>query len=226
MDNEEVNNQNDSEAEPEPEEEEDLNEEEEEEEDEIVGDVEDDAVDDVVVGDDEDDLEEDEEDEEDEASKAILPTSYTTDENSDTDSDEEDSDDESEDGDTFYTRIDNETKQKFIEAIHPEELQETEHDMNAASIILRNDLGDVLDERHQTYPFLTKYERAKILGLRITQLNKGAIPLIEYQSNIIDNHLIAERELKEKQIPFIIMRPLPNGKKEYWRLQDLEIIDR
>ena len=37
-------------------------------------------------------------------------------------------------------------------------------------------------------------------------------------------YLIAEKELNQKKIPFIIMRPLPNGKKEYWRLQDLEII--
>lgn len=217
MDNEEEeeNNQNDSEPE-EPEEPE-----EEEEDDELGDEEEEDELENELLDDEEGD-----DDDDDEVNKEVLPTVYTSDENSENDSDEEDSDDESEDGDTFYTRIDNETKQKFIEAIHPEELQETEHDMNAASIILRNDVGDVLDARHQTYPFLTKYERAKVLGLRITQLNKGAIPLIEYQSNIIDNHLIAERELKEKQIPFIIMRPLPNGKKEYWRLQDLEIIDR
>ncbi len=224
MDNEdeEVNIQNESEPEPEdePEEEdEDINDEEDD--DEVIGD----DLEDVPDGDEVEDVDEDV-DADDPQTKIILPTTYTSDENSDMDSDIDESDDESEDGDTFYTRIDNETKQKFIEAIHPEELQDTEHDMNAASIVLRNDLGDVLDARHQTYPFLTKYERAKVLGLRITQLNKGAIPLIEYQSNIIDNHLIAERELKEKQIPFIIMRPLPNGKKEYWRLQDLEIIDR
>ena len=28
------------------------------------------------------------------------------------------------------------------------------------------------------------------------------------------------------KIPFIVMRPLPNGKKEYWKLQDLAIIER
>ena len=114
----------------------------------------------------------------------------------------------------------------FIQSIHPEELHDTFHDMNAACVITRNDDQYIIDEQHQTYPFLTKYERARVLGLRITQLNKGAKPLVEYKSSIIDNHILAEQELQKKQIPFIIMRPLPNGKKEYWRLQDLEIIDR
>jgi hypothetical protein len=31
-------------------------------------------------------------------------------------------------------------------------------------------------------------------------------------------------ELKQKRIPFIIRRPLPNGGSEYWRVQDLEDI--
>ena len=32
-------------------------------------------------------------------------------------------------------------------------------------------------------------------------------------------------ELKEKKIPFIIRRPLPDNSFEYWKLQDLELID-
>ena len=32
-------------------------------------------------------------------------------------------------------------------------------------------------------------------------------------------------ELKEKKIPFIIRRPLPDNTFEYWKLQDLELID-
>jgi DNA-directed RNA polymerase I, II, and III subunit RPABC2 len=86
-----------------------------------------------------------------------------------------------------------------------------------------NDL--VIDEYHKTIPILTKYERARILGLRITQLNKGAKPYINVTKNkIIDNHIIAEQELNEKRLPFIIMRPIPNGGKEYWRLEDLEVV--
>ena len=170
----------------------------------------------------------DDEEDEDEIPKQELQANYTSDEKSDFESDYDsvEDDDESEDENEFYTRIDSEMKNDFIRSVHPEELQDSVNEMNAASVVYRNNDMFIVDENHKTYPFLTKYERAKVLGLRITQLNKGAQPLIQYESNIIDNHLIAERELKEKQIPFIIMRPLPNGKKEYWRLQDLEIIDR
>ena len=71
---------------------------------------------------------------------------------------------------------------------------------------------------------LTKYEKARILGIRSSQLNDGAEPYIKISSNIIDSHVIAERELKEKALPFIISRPLSNGNIEYWRLKDLEIL--
>ena len=72
---------------------------------------------------------------------------------------------------------------------------------------------------------MTKYEKTRILGLRLTQLNKGAKPFVETKNKIIDNNIIAQKELKEKKLPFIIMRPLPNGKREYWKLNDLEIIE-
>lgn len=181
------------------------------------GDVDDEDVGDEDVVD--DDVDDDDDEADDDASKQNTPPLYSSDDNSDIES-------ESEDGDSFDVRIDNEFKMNFIQSIHPEELHDTVHDMNAACVITRNDDQYIIDDHHQTYPFLTKYERARVLGLRITQLNKGAKPLIEYKSNIIDNHIIAEQELQKKQIPFIVMRPLPNGKKEYWRLQDLEIIDR
>ena len=35
---------------------------------------------------------------------------------------------------------------------------------------------------------------------------------------------IAEEELKQKKIPFIIRRPLPNGASEYWKVKDLEML--
>ena len=73
---------------------------------------------------------------------------------------------------------------------------------------------------------MSKYEKARILGLRICQLNEGSKPYIEVKNHkVIDNHVIAEKELHEKKLPFVIMRPLPNGQKEYWRLEDLKSMD-
>ena len=40
----------------------------------------------------------------------------------------------------------------------------------------------------------------------------------------MDSYIIAELELKEKKIPFIIRRPIPGWACEYWSLKDLEVI--
>jgi len=67
---------------------------------------------------------------------------------------------------------------------------------------------------------LTKYEMVRILGERTKQLTMGAKPLIKnYQGLPYDK--IAEEELKLNMIPFIIRRPLPNGKYELWGLEEL-----
>ena len=92
------------------------------------------------------------------------------------------------------------------------------------SKIVKDEDGNIIDLFHKTSPILTKYEKTRILGLRTKQLNDGAPPLIKLSENIIDSYLIAEMELKEKKIPFIIQRPLPNGNSEYWALEDLEIL--
>jgi len=75
-------------------------------------------------------------------------------------------------------------------------------------------------------PILTKYEKTRVLGIRVSQLNEGAPRYISLGSEhtIIDNIVIAEKELRLKKLPFIVTRPLPNGEKEHWRLKDLEIL--
>jgi DNA-directed RNA polymerase I, II, and III subunit RPABC2 len=84
--------------------------------------------------------------------------------------------------------------------------------------------GNKVDSNHRTYPFLTNYEKTKIIGLRANQLSKGAAPFINVPEYITDVRDIARLELEQKRLPFIIKRPLPNGKFEYWRLIDLLIL--
>ena len=88
---------------------------------------------------------------------------------------------------------------------------------------IRDNNNVIVDDNHKTIPILTKYEKTRILGQRAKQINNGANPYINVPENIIDGYLIAEMELKEKKIPFIIRRPIPNGKFEYWKVKDLEI---
>jgi DNA-directed RNA polymerase I, II, and III subunit RPABC2 len=77
------------------------------------------------------------------------------------------------------------------------------------------------DANHTTYPFLTLYERTKIIGLRANQLSQGARPFIAIPQHITDVRDMARLELEQKKLPFIVKRPLPNGTYEYWRLADL-----
>jgi DNA-directed RNA polymerase I, II, and III subunit RPABC2 len=80
------------------------------------------------------------------------------------------------------------------------------------------------DPNHRTYPFLTTFERTKIIGLRANQLSKGAAPFIIVPKHVTDVRDIARLELEQKRLPFIVKRPLPNGTFEYWRLADLMIL--
>ena len=81
----------------------------------------------------------------------------------------------------------------------------------------------IIDDNHKTIPILTKYEKARILGIRANQINGGAKPFIDIDlSKHYDGYYIANEELKAKKIPFIIKRPLPSGKCEFWNVRDLE----
>ena len=77
---------------------------------------------------------------------------------------------------------------------------------------------------HTTYPFLTSYEKAAVIGLRANQLSQGIRPFVTVPKQVTDVRQIARLELEQKKIPFIIKRPLPNGTYEYWRLADLMLI--
>lgn len=73
----------------------------------------------------------------------------------------------------------------------------------------------------KTFMFLSTYERAKILGLRVTQLVNGVAPMISGRYSTMEE--IAEAELKKGVIPFKIKRNLPNGKCHIVSLKDLII---
>jgi DNA-directed RNA polymerase I, II, and III subunit RPABC2 len=84
--------------------------------------------------------------------------------------------------------------------------------------------GEQADANHRTYPFLTTFERTKIIGLRANQISRGSAPFIAVPKHITDVRDIARLELEQKRLPFIVKRPLPNGSFEYWRLSDLLIL--
>lgn len=80
------------------------------------------------------------------------------------------------------------------------------------------------DKNHATYPFLTLYERTKVLSLRASHLAHGDSPFIDVPEYLTDVYEIAKAELEAKRLPYILKRPLPDGEYEYWRLADLMLL--
>lgn len=76
-------------------------------------------------------------------------------------------------------------------------------------------------DKRITLPYLTKYEKAKVVGSRALQLSQGAKALVNFTK--FDPIEIAKKELMNKTLPLIIRRYLPNGKYEDWSLSELEI---
>jgi DNA-directed RNA polymerase I, II, and III subunit RPABC2 len=133
------------------------------------------------------------------------------------------SDVESEDDD-YLKKFNIDNRDNYVNEFHPECFTGNSTDIESLTKIVRDANNVIIDNNHRTNPFLTKYEKAKVLGQRAKQLNYGAKPYISVPANIIEGYLIAQLELKEKKLPIIIRRPLPGGNSEYWKLIDLEEI--
>jgi len=140
------------------------------------------------------------------------------------DEDEYENDDDDEEDENYLQKFDSEISKNYISEQHPECAIHNYDEIAKLTIIVRDNDGIIVDSLHKTLPFMTKYERARVLGQRGKQIECGANPLIKLPEGIIDAHIIAELELQQKKIPFIIRRPLPGGGSEYWNLKDLEMI--
>jgi len=91
-------------------------------------------------------------------------------------------------------------------------------------LVIRDTYPPTKDQAHTTYPFLTLYEKTKVLSLRASQLARGSPPFIDVPEYLTDVYEIAKAELEAKRLPYIMKRPLPNGEYEYWRLADLMVL--
>lgn len=137
----------------------------------------------------------------------------------------EDFDVSSDEEDNYLQKFKKEVNKDYITENHPECISYNNHEIEALSCITRDGVGHIVDPNHSTLPILTKYEKTRVLGQRASQINNGAPSYIQIPEGVIDGYIIAKMELEAKRIPFIIQRPLPNGSKEFWKLEDLEQID-
>ena len=181
-----------------------------------------------------DEMDSDSDDEEKEADTGVVDAKASTKKNKDNIKpkntqnliidDDDDDDDEDEYDESYLQKFDSEITKNYIDEYHPECLIHNYDEITKLAIVVRDSTNIIIDPLHKTIPYLTKYERARILGQRAKQIETGARPPVKLPENVIDSYVIAELELQQKRIPFIIRRPIPNGSCEYWNLKDLEMI--
>lgn len=84
--------------------------------------------------------------------------------------------------------------------------------------------GSVPKSKRITTKYMTKYERARVLGTRALQIAMCAPIMVELEGET-DPLQIAMKELKQRKIPIIIRRYLPDNSFEDWSIDELIILD-
>jgi DNA-directed RNA polymerase subunit K/omega len=182
-----------------------------------------------ISDDDIDNIEEDEdidEDEDDNLDENITETEEDIDENDENDeNDETDNLDENED-DNKSIKSDNsidETKNDASKTCYSKYALPDTDDVDFDELFIDDEfkINKILK---LSKPILFKYEKVRLLSNRAKQLSQGAKPMIKNIEGLSSKE-IALLELKNKLIPLIIERPVPNSGVERWKLSELEIIE-
>ena len=86
--------------------------------------------------------------------------------------------------------------------------------------VLQSAQGPSDPSKRITTPFMTKYERARVLGTRALQISMGAPVMVDLDGET-DPLKIATMELNDKKVPMIVRRYLPDGSHEDWKIEEL-----
>ncbi|KAJ1540106.1 DNA-directed RNA polymerases I II and III subunit RPABC2, partial [Nowakowskiella sp. JEL0078] len=107
----------------------------------------------------------------------------------------------------------------FEEEEEPEENNNAEEleqaAANGGSVVVpisnsRQGGGAIAKELRNTTPYMTKYEKARILGTRALQISMNAQPMVDLHGES-DPLVIAMMELRAKKVPLMVRRYLPDG---------------
>ena len=104
--------------------------------------------------------------------------------------------------------------------------------MNNTEIIQNNDIflnnnsiyKEIEKKNKISENILTKYEKAKIIGIAAQQIENGRKPALDIPNSLVNPIDIAEYELIHKKTPFILKRKLPNNMFEYFKIEQLNIV--
>ncbi|KFM66060.1 DNA-directed RNA polymerases I, II, and III subunit RPABC2, partial [Stegodyphus mimosarum] len=103
-----------------------------------------------------------------------------------------------------------------------DELEQNEEDN--IDILPATDQQPQMNQKRITTPYMTKYERARVLGTRALQIAMHAPVMVELEGET-DPLQLAMKELKVRKIPIIIRRYLPDGSYEDWGVDELMITE-
>lgn len=96
-----------------------------------------------------------------------------------------------------------------------------------SSFVIRDDVIKNVDYKRTSDPYFTKYEYTTLLACRAQQIAEGALPLVPLSDfNTNDPRLIwkiAEREILERKLPYIVRRKFSDGNVEFWSVSELEL---
>lgn len=94
--------------------------------------------------------------------------------------------------------------------------------------VTREEIEESFKNPRNTLPYFTKYEYTALIGTRAQQIAEGSKPLVSLDGILTSSPRfvwdVAEREINEKKLPFIVHRRFPNGQSEYWSATELNII--
>jgi len=167
----------------------------------------------------ESDIEKDEDEDEDEEEEEEEPEKEEETEKEEFDKEKEE-DDENVDNDTDDRCVYKLTKKKNTIDIELDAAEDNFEDDDLKNIEDNVKSIYVKNSDRKTKPFLFDFERVRILGERARQLSLGAKPMIKNIENM-NPKVVARLELEKKVIPLIILRELPNGTIEKWKVSEL-----
>lgn len=86
-----------------------------------------------------------------------------------------------------------------------------------------------VDPRNRSsLPYYTKYEYTALVGIRAQQIADGARPLVSLsgmdKTSTQFVTKLAQKEINEQVLPFIIHRRMPSGVSEYWSAKELSVM--
>jgi len=84
------------------------------------------------------------------------------------------------------------------------------------------ELAEKRKERRPPY-WLTKFERAKVLGIRALQISKSAPVTVDVPPGMINPLDIAQLELEARRVPLFVVRTYPDSKVEEWPVSELAL---